>query len=106
VQAGDTVNANRARTALGFVHYERGDHKVAVRLFEEVLANAESGGPDLLDVHITLARAYDYAGVPERGVTLLEQCLEELRQTDPYDVAVEVRYANALSYALSDSGDL
>jgi tetratricopeptide (TPR) repeat protein len=57
-------------------------------------------------VHITLARAYSSAGVPERAVDLLETCLAELRSTDPYDVAVEVRYANALSYALSDSGDL
>jgi transcriptional regulator with XRE-family HTH domain len=106
VRAGDTANASRARIALAFVRYENGDHSVAARLFEEALASERPPATERLDVYVTLARAYDFAGAPERGVELLEHCIAEVRATDPYDVAVEVRYATTLSYLLSDAGDL
>jgi len=106
VRAGDVANATRARIALAFIHEDRGDHKIAVGLFEQALAADRLSAADHLDVYISLARAYDRSGTPERAVELLLHCIDEVRETDPYDVAAEVRYATALSNALSDAGDL
>jgi transcriptional regulator with XRE-family HTH domain len=106
VRNGDVRNANRARIALAMIRYDRGDHKIAVSLFEQAIESERPAAVDHLDVYITLARAYDRAGAPERGVELLRGCIDEVRETDPYDVAAEVRYANALSNALTDTGDL
>ena len=83
-----------------------GNTKSRSELFEETLANEEHTVPERLDLHATLARAYASAGVPERAVEMLEGCIEELRASEHFDPAVEVRYATALSYALSDSGEL
>lgn len=106
VRAGDVANATRARTALAFIHEDRGDHKIAVRLFEQAIEADRPSAADHLDVYITLARAYDRSGAPERAVELLCRCIEEVRDIEPYDVAAEVRYATVLSNALSDTGDL
>ena len=104
--AGDMVNAARARIALGFVAFERGEHSVAAARLEEAIAAHKPSCAEQLDVYAALGHAYSLMGAPERAVELFQHCLDELEDTMPDDVAAQVRYATLLSYALSDVGDL
>jgi transcriptional regulator with XRE-family HTH domain len=105
-QVGDVTNANRARIALAFVHDQRGDNVFAIQLFEQAIEAERPSATERLDVYATLARAYVTVGAAQRAVDLLEDCLAEVRSLEAYDPALEVRYANVLSYALSDAGQL
>src|SRR4051812_34715955 len=106
VQAGDTANVTRAQLALGFAAAERGDHAEAVALLESAIQNHEPGIVERMDVYWTLGHSYSHMGHPERAVEVFERCLDRVRETEPQDVAAQIRYATALSYALSDTGDL
>jgi tetratricopeptide (TPR) repeat protein len=106
VQAGDARSATRARIALGFAAFERGDHPDAVRLLEEALATRRPCPSARPDVYATLGHAYAASGSPERAVALFEQCLDEVGEKETPDANAHVRFATLLSYALSDMGDL
>jgi transcriptional regulator with XRE-family HTH domain len=101
--AGDAKSATRARIALGFAAFERGDHPNAVRLLEEAIGTKRPWPTERPDVYATLGHSYAAIGAPERAVTLFEQCLDEIRDVD---ANAHVRFASLLSYALSDMGDL
>jgi transcriptional regulator with XRE-family HTH domain len=106
VRAGDVANANRARLALAFVHYERADYVFAIRLFEQALEADRPPPAERLDLYGALARSYAAVGTPHRAVELLNECVDEVRSSNPDEPALEVRYAIGLSFALSDCGEL
>jgi tetratricopeptide (TPR) repeat protein len=106
VRAGDAVNAARARIALGFAAFERGEHREAVARLEAALAGSGLAPSERVDVFATLGRAYSAMGAPDRAVELFERCLREVSEQDPPDIAAKIRYATLLSYALSDTGEL
>jgi tetratricopeptide (TPR) repeat protein len=56
-------------------------------------------------VYSTLGQSYAALGAPDRAARLFEQCLEDVTESTPEDVTLQVRYATFLSYALSDAGD-
>jgi tetratricopeptide (TPR) repeat protein len=105
-QAGDGEALARARIGLGEAAARRGNYREAVQQLETARAEASFSALSHGDVLATLARAYSALGEPERGVEVLERCLEEVRRATPEDVAAEVRFASYLSYALSDLGEL
>jgi transcriptional regulator with XRE-family HTH domain len=105
-QDGDGDALLRARLGLGEVAFRRGEYAEAVRQLEEPLGEGEVSPLSHGDVYATLARAYSALGRPERAVELLEDCLAEVRERAPEDVAAEVRFATYLSYALADRRDL
>ena len=57
------------------------------------------------DVYRALARAYRELGMPQRAVTLLERCVEELAQRPPGDEASAALYKTYLSQALEERGE-
>jgi tetratricopeptide (TPR) repeat protein len=57
------------------------------------------------DVYTTLGRAYAALGKPQQAVELFEDCLAEVTEKQPNDVAAQVRFAVYLSHALSDVGE-
>jgi transcriptional regulator with XRE-family HTH domain len=105
-QDGDAETITRSRLGLGEAAARRGDHREAIAQLEAVLSETEVSPLSHGDVFVTLARAYSALGRPQRGVELLERCLDEVRTRAPDDVAAEVRFASNLSYALSDLGEL
>jgi tetratricopeptide (TPR) repeat protein len=106
LRAGDTVNAARARIALGFAAAQRGDHAEAAARLEAAIAEHRPSPLERHDVYATLGHAYALVGRPERAVEVFENCLAEVTETAPDDTALQARYATALSYALSDMGEL
>jgi transcriptional regulator with XRE-family HTH domain len=104
--AGDAVNAARARIALGFAAYARGDYAEAAVRLEAAIAVERPSAVDRIDVYADLGYAYALMGAPDRAVALYESCLQEVEERAPSNTAALVRYATLLSYALSDSGDL
>jgi transcriptional regulator with XRE-family HTH domain len=106
VDAGDVGSALRARIALGLVSAERGDHLEAVERLEAAASGETAPAPHVRpDLYTTLGRSYAALGAPERAVRVFEDCLERVRSAVPKDVAVAIRYATFLSYALTDAGD-
>jgi transcriptional regulator with XRE-family HTH domain len=105
-QAGDAEAATRARLGLGEAAARRGDFVVAIQELEAARAGSALSPLAHADVFATLARAYSSSGMPDRAVALLEDCLQQVREQAPADLAAEVRYASYLSYALSDLGEL
>jgi tetratricopeptide (TPR) repeat protein len=104
VSAGDTVSTMRARTALGLVAAQRGQHLEAVERLEAALADDSAPAPHMRpDLYTTLGQSYAALGAPERAVRVFEDALEHVREAVPDDKAVEIRYATFLSYALTDA---
>jgi transcriptional regulator with XRE-family HTH domain len=103
---GDAEAASRARLGLGEAAARRGDFAVAIAELEAACATSVLSPLAYADVFATLARAYSAAGRPDRAVALLEDCLRQVREQAPEDLAAEVRYASYLSYALSDLGQI
>jgi tetratricopeptide (TPR) repeat protein len=106
IQAGDTLAAARAHSALGLAAFQGGRHPEAIEHLEaslELLAPSPAARPDLFG---TLGQAYALVGRPERAVDLFRRCLAELEEASPRDDATFVRFSTYLSYALSDLGDL
>jgi transcriptional regulator with XRE-family HTH domain len=104
--AGDTVSAVRARVALGLASAQRGNHLEAVERLEAAVAGEGAPPPHLRpDLYTTLGQSYAALGAPDRAVRIFDDCLTRVREEVPDDVAVHIRYATFLSYALTDAGD-
>jgi transcriptional regulator with XRE-family HTH domain len=102
--AGDRRTLLRANVALAALAQERGTHGDAVMLLESALQGEPFDPFSLADIYSQLARAYVASGRTSAAVELFERCLDEV--ADGEDPALEARYATALSYALSDIGDI
>jgi transcriptional regulator with XRE-family HTH domain len=105
VAAADENAYTRARLGLGEIAARRGEFRNAIAELEPALASPSVSPAAHADVFATLARAYAAAGRPDRAVSLLAECLEHVRASDPVDQAAEIRYSTYLSYALSDLGE-
>ena len=103
--AGDRVSASRAAIGLGLAAAHRGNHLDAVERLESALEHDRAAPHLRPDVYTALAQSYAALGAPDRAARLLEQCLEEVTAATPDDVALQIRYATFLSYALTDAGD-
>jgi tetratricopeptide (TPR) repeat protein len=103
--AGDRVSASRAAIGLGLAAAHRGNHLDAVERLESALAYEPVASHLRPDFYTGLAQSYAALGAPERAARLLERCLAEVSESSPEDVALMVRYATFLSYALTDEGD-
>ena len=105
-RAGDVTSATRAQVALGLAAAQRGEHLVAVERLEKAVGDDAAPPPQLRpDLYTTLGQSYAVLGAPDRAVRIFEDCLERVREDVPEDVAIAIRYATFLSYALTDSGD-
>jgi transcriptional regulator with XRE-family HTH domain len=106
VAAGDTVSATRARVALGLASAQRGNHLEAVERLDAAVAGENAPPPHLRpDLYTTLGQSYAALGAPDRAVRIFDDCLARVRNEVPEDVAVHIRYATFLSYALTDAGE-
>jgi transcriptional regulator with XRE-family HTH domain len=104
--AGDVASALRARLALGLAAAQRGSHLEAVERLESAVGEEAAPAPQHRpDVYTTLGHAYAALGAAERAVRLFESCLDRVTDEVPEDVAIHIRYATFLSYALADCGD-
>jgi transcriptional regulator with XRE-family HTH domain len=104
IAAGDRRTLLRCNVALAALAQERGDASRAVALLERALTGEEFDPYGLADIYAQLARAYAAAGNTYAAVELFQRCLSEVADGD--DPALEARYATALSYALSDIGEI
>jgi transcriptional regulator with XRE-family HTH domain len=102
--AGDRRTHLRTNVALAAIAQERGDARQAVQRLEHALEDEPFDPAGLADIYSQLARAYHAAGSTHLSVDLFQRCLDELADGD--DPALEARYATALSYALSDIGEI
>jgi tetratricopeptide (TPR) repeat protein len=106
VNAGDRSSEIRARIALGLASAQRGNHLEAVERLEASVAAENAPPPHLRpDLYTTLGQSYAALGAPERAVRIFEDCLARVRSEQSEDVAVGIRYATFLSYALTDAGE-
>jgi transcriptional regulator with XRE-family HTH domain len=104
--AGDVGSALRAQMALGLASAQRGNHLEAVERLEAAAGDDAAPPPHLRpDLYTTLGQSYAALGAPERAVRVFEDCLQRVREEVPDDVAVQIRYATFLSYALTDARD-
>ncbi|HEY3543474.1 MAG TPA: helix-turn-helix domain-containing protein [Gaiellaceae bacterium] len=102
--AGDRRTLLRANVALAALAQERGEFERAVTLLERALEGEPFDPSGLIDVYAQLARAYSVSGRPHAAVDLFQRCFDDV--SDGEDPALEARYATALSYALSDIGEI
>lgn len=102
--AGDKRTLLRANVALAVLAQDRGEFARAVTLLERALQDEPFDPVGLIDVYAQLARAYATSGRPRAAVDLFQRCLDEVK--DAGDPAIEARYATALSYALTDIGEM
>jgi transcriptional regulator with XRE-family HTH domain len=102
--AGDRRTLLRANVALAALAADRGEHGGAAELLESALAGEAFDPYGLSDIYAQLAHAYAFSGRTSAAVELFERCLDEVRDGD--DPALEARYATALSYALTQIGDM
>jgi tetratricopeptide (TPR) repeat protein len=104
-RAGDHPAASRASIGLGFAAARKGNHLDAVERLEAALEAYPVRAHLRPDVFATLGQSYAALGAPDRAVRVFETCLADVTADAPDDVAVQVRFAALLSYALSDAGD-
>jgi transcriptional regulator with XRE-family HTH domain len=102
--SGDRRTLLRSNVALAALAADRGEHGSAAKLLESALAGEAFDPYGLSDIYAQLARAYAFSGRTSAAVELFERCLDEVR--DGEDPALEARYATALSYALTQIGDM
>jgi transcriptional regulator with XRE-family HTH domain len=102
--ANDRRSFLRASVMLAALAQDRGQNIEAVRLLERALDDEPFDPYAHGETYAQLARAYVGAGKPYAAVELFDRCLEEV--ADGEDLTLEARYATALSYALSDVGDI
>jgi tetratricopeptide (TPR) repeat protein len=104
-ESGDTHVEARARAGRGIALSALGEARGAVAELERAL-DAEAAVPELRpDAYRALARAYRELGMPQRAVTLIERCVEELGQRPAGDEASAALYATYLSQALEERGE-
>ncbi len=102
--SGDRRTLLRSNVALAALAADRGEHGSAAKLLESALAGEAFDPYGLSDIYAQLAHAYAFSGRTSAAVELFERCLDEVR--DGEDPALEARYATALSYALTQIGDM
>jgi transcriptional regulator with XRE-family HTH domain len=102
--AGDKRTLLRSNVALAALAQDRGDFGRAVALLERALQDEPFDPAGLIDVYAQLARAYATSGRPRAAVDLFQRCLDEVKGSG--NTALEARYATALSYALTDIGEI
>jgi transcriptional regulator with XRE-family HTH domain len=102
----DEGAAVRARIALGLEAAARGGHGEAAEHLQRAVDSELVTAVGRPDVYLALGHAYASSGTPWRAVELLEQCLVELGDVAPDDLATRVRFSTYLSYALTDLGEL
>ena len=104
-ETGDTFVEARARVGLGLALAESGDVREAAAELERVL-DAEAVAPEVEpEAYATLARLYRRLGIPQRGVQLLQRCLEDLGERVPDDAATAALFATYLGEALEERGE-
>jgi tetratricopeptide (TPR) repeat protein len=106
VEAGDFGAARRSRMLIGCSASDRGEHVVAVRELERLVAKglvAPLGEPD---VYLSLGRSLAALGRADEAAELFQTCLADLEEKAPEDHAAFVRFSTYLSYALADAGEL
>jgi transcriptional regulator with XRE-family HTH domain len=102
---GDTFVEARARVGLGLALAQSGDVRGAAAELERVL-DAEAVAPEVRpEAFATLAHVYRQLGIPQRGVQLLERCLEDLATRVPDDTATAALFAAHLGEALEERGE-
>jgi transcriptional regulator with XRE-family HTH domain len=102
---GDTFVEAQARVGLGLALAESGDVRGAAAELERVL-DAEAVAPEVApEAYATLARLYRRLGIPQRGVQLLQRCLEDLSDRVPDDAATAALFATYLGEALEERGE-
>jgi tetratricopeptide (TPR) repeat protein len=106
LEAGDTLAASRASTALGLASAHAGRNHEAIQRLEAGLELEDLSPTVRPDVFATLGRAYAAIGQTRRAVDLFERCLGKVSRESPDDFTAEVRFTTYLSYALTDLGDL
>jgi transcriptional regulator with XRE-family HTH domain len=104
VAANDRRSFLRASVVLAALAQDRGNNADAVKLLERALDDEPFDPYGLAEIYAQLARAYAGAGKPYAAVELFDRCLDEVQ--DSGNLTLEARYATALSYALSDVGDI
>jgi len=105
VAVGDQVSASRAQVVLGLAAAGAGRDADAVALLEQATASELVTPATSVNVYATLARSYAALGSPERAVALLEDCLAQISDRTPDQVAARVRYSTYLGNALTDVGE-
>lgn len=106
VRGGDSLLAARARAIAATAALERGDPRRAIELFEVSLSLYRPDPAEDAGLYGTLGNAYAAAGRSEQAAALWRDCLDQVVQAHPDDLAAQVRFATLLSYTLSETGDL
>jgi transcriptional regulator with XRE-family HTH domain len=103
--AGDLAATRRARVALASLTLEHGEYDRAISLLEASLVGEPFLPVERFELYANLGQAYAASGRPERAVELFERCLADVEAAG-HHASLEARYATALSYALTDVGDI
>ncbi|HVM17347.1 MAG TPA: helix-turn-helix transcriptional regulator [Gaiellaceae bacterium] len=102
---GDVRSALRARIVLGTAAVESGRPAEAAELLEAAIDDGEVSPAEQPEVYAQLGHAYAALGHVRRAIDLYAQCLHDVDENDPENVAARVQFATHLSYALSDVGE-
>ena len=104
--AGDLRSCTRARIALADAALAVGHAAEAIDLLEPAAQDGDLTPGLRSDVFFPLGRAYAYVGRLDKAIAIYDRCLGETRENEPENLVALVRYASALSYALTDAGQL
>ena len=103
--AGDRDCALRARVALAILARDEGRFEHLVDLLEDAVDGEPFLPVERAELYAQLGFGYAASGRPEFAVALFERCLQRVREQGG-SAALEARFATALSYALSDLGEV
>jgi transcriptional regulator with XRE-family HTH domain len=103
--AGDGPIVARTRIILGFAAARSGRDVEAVELLEAAIEDGHANPVERPDVFAQLGRSLAVTGREREAVALFEECLEEVTEAAPDNIAAQIRFATYLSFALTDSGD-
>jgi len=103
--AGDAPTSGRARVVLGFAAARTGDDATAVALLQAVVDDGHASVVERPDVYAQLGRSLAALGRERQAVELFENCLDEITEHEPENMAAQIRFATYLSYALTDLGE-
>ncbi len=103
--AGDAPTAARTRVVLGFDAARAGRDDEAVQLLQAVVDDGHAEPIERPDVFAQLGRSLAATGRERQAVELFENCLDDVTETEPENVAAQIRFATYLSFALTDTGD-
>jgi transcriptional regulator with XRE-family HTH domain len=103
--AGDAPTAGRTRVVLGFAAARAGDDATAVALLQDAVDDGRASVVERPDVYSQLGRSLAATGRERQAVELFENCLHQVTEHEPENVAAQIRFATYLSYALTDLGE-